>query len=42
VLRCAESFRVLGRRGTTVRKTADEIIATYCIDHGLPVLPDRP
>lgn len=37
-LRCAESFRALRRRGITVRKTADVIIATYCIEHGLPLL----
>jgi hypothetical protein len=38
VLRCAGSFRALRRRGSTVRKTADVVVATYCIDHGLPLL----
>jgi predicted nucleic acid-binding protein len=37
-IRCAENFRVLRRKGLTVRKTADVIIATFCIDQGLPLL----
>jgi len=30
-LRCAEYYRELRKRGITVRKTADVIIATFCI-----------
>lgn len=30
-LRCAQHYRELRRRGITVRKTADVIIATFCI-----------
>ena len=33
-LRCAENYRYLRRRGLTVRKTADVIIATFCVEHG--------
>lgn len=33
-LRCAESYRALRKQGITVRKTADVIIASYCIAHG--------
>ena len=31
-LRAAEHYRFLRRQGTTVRKTIDTVIATYCID----------
>jgi predicted nucleic acid-binding protein len=34
----AENFRRLRRRGITVRKTVDSIIATYCIVHSMPLL----
>lgn len=34
----AENFRRLRRKGVTVRKTADVIIASYCIAQGLPLL----
>ena len=37
-IRCAENFRALRRKGITVRKTADVIIATFCIDRDLPLL----
>lgn len=30
-LRCAEYYRELRKRGVTVRKTADVIIATFCL-----------
>ncbi|HEY0258408.1 MAG TPA: PIN domain nuclease [Lacisediminihabitans sp.] len=33
-LRCAENYRVLRKRGITVRKTADVIIASFCIAEG--------
>lgn len=34
----AQNLRVLRRRGVTIRKTIDVIIATYCIRHGYPLL----
>jgi predicted nucleic acid-binding protein len=37
-VRVADNYRALRRRGITVRKTADAIIATFCIDLGLPLL----
>ncbi len=37
-LRAAEHYRTLRRRGITVRKTVDTLIATYCIDEGLTLL----
>jgi predicted nucleic acid-binding protein len=37
-IKSAENFRKLRKLGITVRKTADVIIATYCIEHGLPLL----
>ena len=37
-VRAAENYRALRRRGVTVRKTVDCIIATYCIERGLPLL----
>jgi predicted nucleic acid-binding protein len=37
-IRSADNFRVLRKKGITVRKTADVIIATFCIDQKLPLL----
>ena len=37
-IRAAENVRRLRARGISVRKTIDTIIATYCIDHRLPLL----
>ncbi len=37
-LRVADNYRALRRRGVTVRSTVDAVIATYCIDEGLPLL----
>lgn len=37
-VRCAERYRALRKRGTTVRKTIDAIIASYCIDEGVYLL----
>jgi predicted nucleic acid-binding protein len=37
-IKSAENFRKLRKQGISVRKTADVIIATYCIEHGLPLL----
>jgi len=34
----ANNFRSLRKRGITVRKTADVIIATFCIEQKLPLL----
>jgi predicted nucleic acid-binding protein len=36
--KCAENYRSLRKLGITVRKTADLIIATYCIEQRLPLL----
>jgi hypothetical protein len=33
-----EHYRALRRRGITVAKTVDNLIATYCIDTGTPLL----
>ena len=32
-LQCARNYRVLRRKGVTVRKTMDGLIATYCIEN---------
>lgn len=37
-LKVAENYRALRKKGITVRKTADTIIATFCIEHGIPLL----
>ncbi len=37
-LRSAANFRTLRKRGITVRKTIDTIIATYCIENNFPLL----
>lgn len=37
-IRSAESYRALRKRGITIRKTLDVIVATYCIDHDAPLL----
>ena len=37
-IKSAENYRNLRKKGFTVRKTADVIIATYCIDQNLPLL----
>ncbi|MCY4154314.1 MAG: PIN domain nuclease [Gammaproteobacteria bacterium] len=34
----AENYRTLRKRGITVRKTADVIIATFCIRQRMPLL----
>lgn len=34
----ADNFRALRKRGITVRKTADVIIATYCIEYNHSLL----
>lgn len=37
-LQSAENFRTLRKKGITVRKTIDAIIATYCIENNLSLL----
>jgi len=37
-LKSAANFRALRKKGITVRKTIDSIIATYCIENNLPLL----
>ena len=37
-LKAAENYRKLRKKGITIRKTADIIIATFCIDQKLPLL----
>jgi predicted nucleic acid-binding protein len=35
---CATNYRSLRKKGITIRKTSDVIIATFCIHHKLPLL----
>jgi len=37
-LKSAENFRAFRKRGITIRKTADVIIATFCIERGAALL----
>ncbi|MEW8323541.1 MAG: hypothetical protein AB2606_12935 [Candidatus Thiodiazotropha taylori] len=37
-IKSAENFRALRKKGITVRKTADVINATFCIEQKLPLL----
>ncbi|WP_036546779.1 type II toxin-antitoxin system VapC family toxin [Nitrincola lacisaponensis] len=37
-IQSADNFRKLRKKGITIRKTADVIIASYCIEHNLPLL----
>ncbi len=37
-IKSADNFRKLRQQGITVRKTIDTLIATYCIENGLPLL----
>jgi hypothetical protein len=37
-VKSANHFRSLRKRGVTVRKTADVVIATFCIDNNYPLL----
>lgn len=39
-IKSADNYRALRARGITVRRTVDVIIATYCIEHELPLLFD--
>ena len=38
VSKCADNYRFLKKKGITIRKTADIIIATFCIENQLPLL----
>jgi predicted nucleic acid-binding protein len=38
VTKCAENYRSLRKKGITIRKTADVIIATFCIENQVPLL----
>jgi len=37
-VKTADNYRALRKKGVTVRKTADAIIATFCIEHRIPLL----
>ena len=37
-IKSADNFRALRKKGITVRKTADVVIATFCIEQKLPLL----
>lgn len=37
-IRCAENYRALRKRGITIRKLIDGIIATYCIENKCQLL----
>lgn len=37
-LKSADNYRQLRKQGITIRKTVDVIIATFCIEHNLPLL----
>jgi len=37
-IKSAENYRILRKKGLTVRKTIDVIIATFCISNNLPLL----
>jgi len=38
VTKCADNYRMLRKKGITIRKTTGIIIATFCIDNKLPLL----
>ena len=38
VIKCADNYRTLRKKGITIRKTADIIIATFCISNQLSLL----
>ncbi len=37
-LKAAENYRILRKKGMSIRKTADVIIATFCISNRIPLL----
>lgn len=38
VIKCADNYRALRKKGITIRKTTDVIIASFCIDNQIPLL----
>ncbi len=38
VIKCAENYRSLRKKGITIRKTNDVIIATFCIENEISLL----
>ena len=38
VLKCAINYRRLRKQGITIRRTTDVIIASFCIENGVPLL----
>lgn len=38
VIKCADNYRSLRKKGISIRKTADVIIASFCIDNKIPLL----
>ena len=38
VEKCAKNYRLLRKKGITIRSTIDVIIATFCIENKLPLL----
>jgi len=37
-IKAADNFRLQRKKGVTVRKTIDVLIATFCIEHGFELL----
>ena len=37
-LKSADNYRTLRKQGVTIRKTADVIIASFCIENNLPII----
>ncbi|MBF0241559.1 MAG: PIN domain nuclease [Desulfamplus sp.] len=37
-VKSAQNYRILRKKGITIRKTIDTIIATYCIENKIPLL----
>ena len=37
-IKSAENFRLLRKKGITVRKTTDMLIGTFCIENNIPLL----
>lgn len=35
---CARNYRSLRKKGITIRRTTDVVIASFCIEHRLPLL----
>ena len=38
VIECAENYRSLRKRGITIRRTTDVVIAAFCIKNKIPLL----